>query len=269
VGNGLKLVEAAPAPCAIIGQPSDIAGVARARTLRPELERKIALTMSFFCAGSPPTAATKSLLQAHGVDADAVADLRYRGLGWPGHFAANLDGQSNPSVKLTYRESWAFLQAFRPWSVQMWPDSSGELADISCGDPWYFEPDGVNPGSSIVLVRTERGREILRGAISAGFLHLQCAEPWKVEKSQQGLWRKKGSVWGRQLAHRMLGLPTTEISGGHLWDCWKELTLGEKLRSVFGTGRRILQRKLYIPGKLRTEEGAPVRPAVLAEGLRK
>ncbi|MFT3868861.1 MAG: Coenzyme F420 hydrogenase/dehydrogenase, beta subunit C-terminal domain [Nibricoccus sp.] len=269
VCNGLNLVEQASAPCAIIGQPSEIAALTNARRLKPELDQKIGVTMSFFCAGSPPTKATTNLLKERGIEPSSIASLRYRGLGWPGHFAPMMPGQSEPAFKLTYSESWAILQASRPWSVQLWPDSSGELADISCGDPWYFQPDGVNPGSSLVLVRTQRGREILQGAIADGYVELKPAEAWKVEKSQSGLWKKKGAVWGRRFSVRLLGLPYTRFRNNHLFACWWRIEMRDKIRSVLGTLRRLVQRKFYRPLVLDRKSAAPVKTAVVASELLK
>ena len=168
VCDGLAQVEQAPAPCVIIGKPGEIVAVAKARKLRQTLDAKVGVTLSFFCAESPATAGTVALLEKMGVRPEAVTKLRYRGEGWPGHFAPVKLGEQQPAGKLTYQESWAFFQKYRPWSVRHWPDGSGELADISCGDPWYEQPDGVNPGSSLVVVRTERGKEILRQAMRTG-----------------------------------------------------------------------------------------------------
>jgi coenzyme F420 hydrogenase subunit beta len=258
VCNGLGLVEGAPAPCAVIGKPSEIAAVRNARRLRPGLDAKVGVTMSFFCAESPSTRGTLALLEKLGIDSGKVANLRYRGLGWPGHFAPTLLGEQEPAKTMTYRESWAFLQAFRPWSVQMWPDGSGELADISCGDPWYQEPDGRNPGFSLVVARTARGREIVEGAMAAGYLELRPAEGWKLEKSQGGLLQKKGSVWGRRWAMRLLGLPVTRLEGLDLRHCWSRLSLKDKARGFFGTLRRAIARKLFRPLKLDPAGARPV-----------
>lgn len=250
VCNGLGLVEAAPAPCAVIGKPAEIAAVRNAIRLRPELERNVGVTMSFFCAESPATSGTVALLEKMGVSPTSVGDLRYRGHGWPGHFVPMLRDGSEPRHKMTYRESWAFLQAYRPWSVQLWPDGSGELADISCGDPWYESPDGINPGSSLVVARTERGKAIIAGAIEAGYLSLTPAEKWKLAMSQPGLLTKKGAVWGRRLALRLFGLPVSKLEGLDLRHCWKQLGLEEKFRATFGTIRRILARGIYRRARL-------------------
>jgi len=268
VCNGLGLVEAAPAPCVVIGKPSEIAAVRNARAMRPELDRKIGVTLSFFCAETPATRGTVSLLKQLGVDPAALRDLRYRGLGWPGHFAPAMRGDTKPCYKVTYRKSWAFLEAFRPWSVQLWPDGAGELADITCGDPWYQQPDGKNPGFSLVLARTDRGCKIIKGAIAAGYLELEPAEPWKLVQSQSGLMVKKSSVWGRRLALQLFQLPVTRFEGLFLWRYWKTLSVEDKLRSILGTIHRIWTRQLFKPLRPGFLASVPVKPPLMASSYK-
>jgi coenzyme F420 hydrogenase subunit beta len=250
VCDSLDRVEQAPAPCVVIGKPGEISALTKARKLRPALDTKVGATLSFFCAETPATAGTVALLERMAVRPDSVADLRYRGFGWPGHFAPTRHGEAEPCGKMTYQDSWAFLQSFRPWSVHLWPDGSGELADISCGDPWYEQPDGKNPGASLVVVRTQNGREILRRAMAAGYLQLRPADPWKLARSQTNLANKKAATWGRLLAVSLFGLPIPRFPGAPLFRCWLGLPLKEKIKSVFGTARRIIDRKLYRPLKL-------------------
>jgi coenzyme F420 hydrogenase subunit beta len=244
VCDGLSLVEKAPTPCVIIGKPAEIAAVRNACRMRPGLEEKVGVALSFFCAGSPSTQGTVDLLGRLGVAPSSVSELRYRGCGWPGYFAPVKKGESQPCRTMSYRDSWACLQSYRPWSEHLWPDGIGELADITCGDPWYTEPDGENPGFSLVVARTEQGCRILRGAMAHGYLELTEAEAWKVERSQSGLLAKKGSVWGRRMALQLVGLPVTRLPGLSLWTQWKRLPVEEKLRSTFGTLRRIMTRRL-------------------------
>ncbi len=247
VCDRLEWVEQAASPCVVIGRPVEIAALRNAERMRPALASRVGLALSFFCAESPATAGTVALTRKLGVSPEEVSELRYRGRGWPGHFSLTRRGETKACQSLTYRESWGFLQAFRPWAAHMWPDGMGELADISCGDPWYEKPDGTNPGFSLVVVRTERGRKILRAAIDAGYLELKPAEHWKLVKSQSGLLQKKGSVWGRRLALRLMGLPVTDFKGMSLFPCWSRLGFMDKMKSVFGTLRRCLQRKHYRP----------------------
>lgn len=260
VCDGLGLVEGASSPCAIIGKPGEIAALSKARKLRPKLDANVGVTMSFFCAETPSTAGTVTLLEEMGAKSDEIADLRYRGQGWPGYFAPIRKGETEPFSKIPYRESWSRLQSFRPWAVQLWPDGSGELADISCGDPWYEKPDGKNPGFSLVVVRTERGREVLHAAIKAGYLLLTPAEPWKLPRSQQYLANKKAAVWGRMMALHLFRLPATRYLGAPLFGGWLTLPLKDKLRSIVGTIRRIIQRKLYRRLQLDHQTAVPVSP---------
>ena len=177
--------------------------------------------------------------------------------GWPGMFAATLKGQTQPAGQMTYQESWAFVQAYRPFSTHLCPDGTGEDADISCGDPWYREIPKDEPGLSLVVVRTETGRRVLRGAIEAGYVTLKPAEPWKLLASQKNLMAKRGAIGGRIAMLRMLGLPVTRLRGFSLFKNWRRLTFGEKLRSTLGTVRRIITRRYYRPLQLNAPESRP------------
>lgn len=244
VCDGLGMVDTAPGPCVVIGKPVEIAATRNAMRLRPSLAEKVGVTLSFFCAETPPTKATRSLLAQFDVETETLESLRYRGYGWPGYFTTRSAGQE-PKEHWIYHKAWTYLQQFRPWAVHMWPDGSGELADISCGDPWYEEPDGKNPGFSLIVARTKLGREIVEEAIAQGYLVATEAETWKLEKSQEGLLSKKGAIWGRRLAHRLTGIPNTTFKDLDLFTPWRALPLTAKLRSTLGTLRRILRRGLW------------------------
>ncbi len=246
VCDGLRLVEEAASPCVIVGKPAEIAAVRNTEKIRPALKSKVGVTLSFFCAETPPTRATEELVKELKVDRSNLTAVRYRGHGWPGYFTTT-DDQDRQSQHLIYQKSWAYLQKFRPWSTQIWPDGSGELADISCGDPWYEEPDGENPGFSLVLARSRKGKEIIEGAMATGYLNLEKAELWKIEASQIGLLRKKASTHGRRLAMRTMGMPTTRFVAEGSRFCWSRLSSGDKFKTYFGTLRRIIQRNLRQP----------------------
>lgn len=242
--EGLGDVEAAPGPCVVLGKPVEIAATRNAMRLRPALAAKVGVTLSFFCAETPPTAATRSLLAKFGVPEASLRSLRYRGHGWPGYFTTQSD-EDPAQQHWIYQKSWAYLQSFRPWAAHLWPDGSGELADISCGDPWYEEPDGQNPGFSLIVARTQLGRELVEAAIEEGYLSATPAETWKLDASQKGLLAKKGAVWGRRLAHRVMGMPNSRFKGLDLFSPWIGLSLKGKAGSTLGTVRRILKRKLW------------------------
>ncbi len=248
--DSLHLIESAPAKCVFVGQPSEVTALRKAERLRPALAAKVGLAISFFCAGSPATKGTLELLKKMGLQAQDVNDLRYRGRGWPGLFSATLKGQSEPAGQMTYQESWGFVQAYRPFSTHLCPDGTGEDADISCGDPWYREIPKDEPGLSLVVVRTEKGRRLLRGAREAGYVSLQPAEPWKLLDSQKNLMAKRGAIGGRVAMLRLLRLPAPRLRGFSLFKNWRRLGFEEKLRSTFGTIRRAFHRRYFKPLQL-------------------
>ena len=258
VCDRLDWVEAASGPCAVIGQPSEAAALEKACALRPALREKVGVSLSFFCAGSPPTLATQELVRQLGLDPGAVASLRYRGRGWPGRFSVTLRGQAAPAREISYADSWAFLQQFRPFSVQLWPDGGGEAADIVCGDPWYRPVTPGEEGSSLVLARTERGRRILAGALQAGYLCLEPAPAERVLVSQGGLAEKRAAIWGRLAALRLLGRPAPRHRGLPLLRLWLGLPALQKLKSVAGTLRRVVTGRYdrrFKPAPLRVRAG--------------
>jgi len=65
--------------------------------------------------------------------------------------------------------------------------------------------------------------------------------------SQKNLYGKRAAVWGRLLAFGILGLPKPRYKGFSLFSSWLTLSPVEKIKSVAGTMRRIIQRKYYKP----------------------
>jgi coenzyme F420 hydrogenase subunit beta len=258
--EGLGLVEAADGPCVFIGKPCDVAAVHKARRLRPELDRKISLTIGFFCAGTPSTKGTVDLLRKVGVEDPAtVTSLRYRGNGWPGRWVVRWrTPEGEREASLSYEESWDFLQKYRQWRCHICPDHTGEFADVAVGDPWYRAIEAGEAGRSLIVARTKRGREVVRAAAAAGYLVLEKSDPSLLPQSQPNLLRTRGRLWGQMVALAVAGAPRPRFVGmatAMIW--WSVLPLNAKLQSTFGTVRRVRDRRLK--ARRRIVEAAPVQ----------
>jgi coenzyme F420 hydrogenase subunit beta len=243
--EGLKLIEEADGPSVFIGKPCDVEGLRMAQQLKPELAKKTALAIGFFCAGTPSTEGTLALLREHGINPEQVSELRYRGMGWPGMATAKLKDDGSMPLKLSYQDSWGFVQKYRPFRCYLCPDLTAESADMSVGDPWYRDLGEKDPGQSLILIRTERGREIFRKAMEQGYVTAERADPGILHRSQKNLLSKRQAIWGRLLAMRLLCIPRPELKGFCLFENWRDLPVKEKAKSVLGTARRVIQRKYY------------------------
>ncbi len=245
----LDLIEQAEGACVFIGKPCDVAALQKYQAINPKMKTKIGLTISIFCAGTPTTKGTHKILQRFGLEPDEVVEFRYRGQGWPGKTTAIVrnDG-SRQQYEMTYEESWGdILSKHGQLRCRLCPDSTGEFADISCGDPWYRQPEPNDPGRSLVLVRTARGRQFLKEAIQADYVSLEQAKPDILPRSQVSLLNRRRHLCGRMLAMCTMRIPMPRFKGFSLFSNWRDLSVIGKTRSLMGTFKRIILRKLYKP----------------------
>lgn len=241
----LDLVEEADGPCVVVGKPCDIAGTRKASEQRPALADKVAVTIGIFCAGTPSTEATRSVVADLGIDPDTVSRVDYRGEGWPGEF--RVETHDGRRASTSYAESWGKLTKHRQWRCLICPDHTGEFADLSVGDPWYRPVIEGEAGRSLVVIRTERGRRLLDSALAGGALEGAPLALDKLPASQPNLESTRGAVWGRVLSMRLLGMPAPEFRGMPSFRLWWRLPLRARLTSTLGTARRIFLRRLRRP----------------------
>jgi len=253
--SGLSLPEAGLSRLVFVGKPCDIVALRKWQEFKPEEDRRIAVVISIFCAGTPSTLGSRRILEKLGLDPGKVTSLRYRGCGWPGRTVARIaaptdgsDSAASHEDTLSYQEAWGdILSRHTQFRCRLCPDSTGELADLSCGDPWYRQIEPGDPGRSLVLVRTPRGARLLHEAMDAGFVRLEPADPDVLPRSQVSLLSRRRALWGRLAAFRMCRVPTPRYRGFSLFSDWRRLSVRERLRSLLGTFCRIRQRRWNRP----------------------
>jgi coenzyme F420 hydrogenase subunit beta len=246
----LDWIEQATGPVVFIGKPCDIVALRKSQANNAMLNEKVGPAISIFCAGTPTTAGTYKILNELDVKLEDVEEFRYRGCGWPGMTTVRIKG-SERKRQMTYEQSWGdILCNYSQFRCRLCPDSTGEFADISCGDPWYRQVESNEPGRSLVLARTEKGRQIIQGAVKAGYLELVRIESETVPNSQNALLNRRRHLWGRLLMMKLLFVPVPRYDGFNLFGNWLKLPVTEKLRSFVGTLRRIISRGWTRPKKL-------------------
>jgi coenzyme F420 hydrogenase subunit beta len=239
--DGLRTIEDSDGPCVFIGKPCDAAAVNALRRIHPDLDRKLGLVLTFFCAGTPSTEGTLNLLQSMKIAPQTVTRLNYRGEGWPGAFKV-LGENGAVQGSLTYTDSWSKLTGYRPLRCNLCPDGLGRVADISCGDAWHRFENDADCGRSLILVRTERGKEILRRARAAGYIELAPVYAEAVMLAQASLLQRRRELYGRLLAMKLLFIPTPRFLNFSLLRSWLRLPLQRKAQTLIGTMRRAASR---------------------------
>jgi coenzyme F420 hydrogenase subunit beta len=241
----LRLIEESGRPCVFIGKPCDTAAVTMLRKQRPALDRNLGLVLTFFCAGTPSTKGTLDLMESLSVSPERVASVRYRGDGWPGRFRV-ISSNGSGEKSLSYMESWSRLSHDRPFRCQLCPDGLGRVADISCGDAWERFGEGQDVGRSVAVVRTRKGQEILHRAMAAKYVDLEPVGATAIPAGQPSQINRNRELFGRLLAMRLLMVPTPKFTGFSLYRSWMRLPFLRRIKTVLGTTRRVVLRRLWM-----------------------
>jgi coenzyme F420 hydrogenase subunit beta len=169
---GLKEALARHAKIAVIGKPCDIVAVRKLAKVDTQVKQGVAYCLSFMCAGVPSIKGTHAVIKALNAKVEEVVEFRYRGNGWPGLATART--QDGRTSSMTYDDSWGkILNKHLQFRCKVCFDGTGEFADITCADAWHGDAKGYpsfseRDGRSLIITRTERGREALQHALRNG-----------------------------------------------------------------------------------------------------
>lgn len=214
----------------IVGKPCEATGLRQYLEATGQPEAPVIL--SFFCAGTPSQLATDRLIRLLGNEPADVDALRYRGNGWPGQFAVQTTGGEEASM--SYEQSWGkHLGRDLQTRCKLCPDGTGNDADIAVGDFWAADEDGYpvfedGEGNSAVLVRTERGRELLQSAVSAGVVTIKHVDLDEVARVQPLQAKRMQQLGGRLLGRRLAGRSVPRYRGFGVL----RLSVGAPLRTL-------------------------------------
>ena len=226
-----------------IGKPCDVSALRQLGQADPRVDARFPIKLSFFCAGVPSHAGADRVVRAMGMDPVDVRAFRYRGRGWPGLTEArDTDGRT---ATMRYADSWGgHLSKEVQFRCKICPDAVGGVADIACADAWYGGETGYPTfeeaeGRSLVLTRTTAGESLRRSALTARVVVLEPLPMAQIDLMQPSQARRKRLVSARVLGTRALGQPVPRMAGLKLREAARKATMGERLRDMVGTARRI------------------------------
>ncbi len=236
-------------PFALIAKPCDIAAVRNLAQIDARVDRFLRYALTFVCGGASDLTKSEEVVSSLGLRPDEIAAFRYRGNGCPG--ATRLETRDGRTFELTYQQMW---EEEATWRIQprckICPDATGESADIAASDVWPGGgPTGEDAGFNGIIVRSARGLELFRAAVSAGAI---VVEPRTVgfrdfDGFQPHQVHRKRAVWARMAGMRAAGLAVPETENLRLAECARLNTVSENLDEARGARRRAREGRLGEP----------------------
>ncbi len=172
---------------AIVGLPCHIQGIRRAELKIPALRDKIAYHFGIVCSRTISFHGVEYILNKMGVASNEIAELKYRGDGWPGGIKIlQKDGHQKflPMLGTWWSEIFGG-SFFSHYYCTLCSDLLNEMADISFADaylPETMKNDKV--GTSIVVTRTNKGKELIKLAASSNEIKVSTITSENVIQSQ-------------------------------------------------------------------------------------
>lgn len=195
---------------AVVGLPCHIYGIRYAEMMLKEVKDKIVLHLGLFCQHTITFDGTMVLLKKLHVHPKNVKKLSYRGEGWPGKIIVTLKNGSKK--KFSFKHMWSILFGaffYSPPACLLCSDMTAEFADISLGDAWHPRYMHDTRGRSMIITRTEKGREILEKARLEGKIKVEKLKREDILKSHKlAIYFKKRNIHARA---RLLNLCNEKV----------------------------------------------------------
>nr|WP_321466996.1 Coenzyme F420 hydrogenase/dehydrogenase, beta subunit C-terminal domain [uncultured Desulfobulbus sp.] len=156
---------------------------------------KQCLLISLVCSNQLSKDATYDFLKYNNIEINDVANLRYRGGGWP----SGMQIEMNDGKKYFFHNNLSDWQKYFHSTIYTLrrcfkcPDMLGRYSDFVVADPWinrYIKNDSI--GHSVVVVNTDAAEKIMENMICKNYIHLnEVIEKKEFILSQEGTLDKK------------------------------------------------------------------------------
>lgn len=200
---------------AVVGLPCQVHGLRKIQQAgQPAgLAQSLVLIVGLFCASQFYFEGTRHLLvERLGIDnLEKIRRLSYRDGGWPGHLVVELEGGQRLVFDRHQYMYHHLMPAFKRDRCEMCVDWSAELADVAAGDFWDPQAKaGEFLGVTTCLVRSERGEEVVEGALQKGYVELEPVDDPLRLAAGIGYELKKHAAAFRLRQRRRFGWPVPD-----------------------------------------------------------
>jgi len=208
---------------AVVGLSCHIQGIRRAELKISDLREKIAYHFGIVCSRTMSFHGVNYILNKIGISVSEIAELKYRGDGWPSGIKILLkDGRQKflPNQGSLWSEIFG-AYFFVPFYCTLCHDDLNEYSDISFADAWLPEiiREDKN-GTSIAITRTCKGEKLIEDALFNGEVKVATLSMEDLIKSQ--LWPllfKKRNIKARVRLLKIFGktIPKTLEKNAHIF----------------------------------------------------
>jgi len=184
VGEVLTEVLKQDGTFAFVGTPCQIQSLRKAERLVPKLLSKIYVRLGLYCLNVFTLHFHEYVLKHLGISSADVKRFAYRSKAWRG-WPCDMRIEMHSGQVYDWEGRYSRLAPrpfFSAWRCQLCIDKLNEFADISFGDcriPRHYEAKTLeeasyrnNPGKSDVIVRSDRGYELIDAARREGLIAL-------------------------------------------------------------------------------------------------
>lgn len=232
----VKQIKEEPGKVVVVGLPCAVQGFRKYEKIDSKFRDKIFGLFGLFCSCGRSFNLTEFVFKQRGIDTAKLDYFQYRDEGCLGSLVAKTDKIYKEEFQNYYHPLRSF---FIPNRCQFCIDHYSELADLSFGDIHYGKYKEDKIGVNSLVVRNMNFDELLRGAASSGYLHLDDLSEEELVKCQASAPKKKGRVGGVLKFAKAIGLKTPEYDVGLTkFVYWKSIAYYLFAKSQMFVGRR-------------------------------
>ncbi|MHA1334051.1 MAG: Coenzyme F420 hydrogenase/dehydrogenase, beta subunit C-terminal domain [Candidatus Odinarchaeia archaeon] len=173
LGTILKKLSKFKGKVAVVALPCQIRGIKKAAELKPHIKGKILLYLGLICDRMLTFNFQEYLINKFNIKRDDVERFEYRSKewkGWPGDIKFQYRDGKKVFLERDYRR--LTKPFFTPLGCYICADKLNPLADITFGDAWIKKFKNNKNGVSLIISRSEMGKELLKQAAKNNVVHL-------------------------------------------------------------------------------------------------
>ena len=225
---------------AFVGKPCDISAIRQLSKTDERVNKQCKFLLTLVCGGSTEFTKSQDFIKSFNVKEEELEIFRYRGFGNPGKmYIKTKDGREHDRE---YNSFWGEESTWRVhFRCKICPDAIGESADIAALDTWRGgSPKKEDEGFNAAIVRTQKGSDLLKEAIKAGYIqkgsNLTIAD---INDFQPHQVSKKKAVYARHLGMKKNNLPTIKTNDLRIEELYNKNNKDFNLKEEQGLSSRI------------------------------